>query len=210
MSTTCKTPLKAALYARVSTSNHGQDVGLQLDELRAVARQRGWQVVDEYIDEGVSGSKQSRPALDRLMVAVQRGEVDVVAVWKLDRLARSLKHLLAVLDTLRVQGVAFVSLRDAGVDTTTPQGRLMLQLLGAFAEFERSLIVERVRAGVARAQRKGVHCGRPKVEMDVRPALALAREGHSQRSIAEMLGVSRGTLRRRLREADQKPVPQAG
>ena len=209
MTTTCKTPQKAALYARVSTSNHGQDVGLQLDELRAVARQRGWQVVDEYIDEGVSGSKQSRPALDRLMTAVRSGQADVVAVWRFDRFARSTRHLLAALDEFRQVGVDFISIRES-VDTSTSVGKMVFTLIAAISEFEKALIVERVNAGVARAKAAGKHCGRPRVEMDVRPALALAREGHSQRSIAEMLGVSRGTLRRRLREADQKPVPQAG
>jgi len=209
MTTTCKTPQKATLYARVSTSNHGQDVGLQLDELRAVARQRGWQVVDEYIDEGVSGSKQSRPALDRLMTAVRSGQADVVAVWRFDRFARSTRHLLAALDEFRQVGVDFISIRES-VDTSTSVGKMVFTLIAAISEFEKALIVERVNAGVARAKAAGKHCGRPRVEMDVRPALALAREGHSQRAIAQMLGVSRGTLRRRLREADQKPVPQAG
>jgi len=209
MTTTCKTPQKATLYARVSTSNHGQDVGLQLDELRAVARQRGWQVVDEYIDEGVSGSKQSRPALDRLMTAVRSGQADVVAVWRFDRFARSTRHLLAALDEFRQVGVDFISIRES-VDTSTSVGKMVFTLIAAISEFEKALIVERVNAGGARAKAAGKHCGRPRVEMDVRPALALAREGHSQRAIAQMLGVSRGTLRRRLREADQKPVPQAG
>jgi len=209
MTTTTKIP-RAALYARVSTTGHGQDVGLQLDELRAVARQRDWQVVGEFIDEGVSGGEQTRPALDRLLDAARRGQVDLVAVWKLDRLGRSLQHLLQVLDELQHLGVGFVSLRDAGIDTTSATGRLMLHIIGAFATYERALIVERVVAGVRRAQAAGKHCGRPNVEMDVRPALALAREGHSQRAIAEMLGVSRGTLRRRLREVAQNPNAQAG
>ena len=125
---------RVALYARVSTL-HGQDVGLQLDELRQVAGQRGWDLVEEYVDEGVSGAKASRPGLDRLLADAQRGRFDVVLVWKLDRLGRSLQHLLGVLDGLAGWGVGFASVRDAGIDTTTPAGRLMLQILGAFADY---------------------------------------------------------------------------
>jgi DNA invertase Pin-like site-specific DNA recombinase len=207
---TTSKPIRAAIYARVSTTNHNQDVGLQLDELRAVAIQRGWQVVDEYVDEGISGTATERPALDRMLDDARRGKLGIVVVWRLDRLGRSLKHLLKILAELQHLGVGFVSLRDSGIDTTSATGRLMLHLLAAFAEYERALIRERVLAGVARAQAKGTHCGRPKVVMDVRPALALAREGHSQRTIAAMLGVSRGTLRRRLREAGQKPLLKPG
>ena len=193
-------PLRAALYARVSTTNHGQDVGLQLDELRQVAAQRGWEPV-EYIDEGVSGKKDSRPGVDRMMADVQAGRLDLVAVWKLDRLGRSLRHVLALLDTLTTHGVAFVSLRDAGLDTTTPAGRLFTAMIAAFADFEAEVLRERVIAGVRRAQAAGKHCGRPKVEMDLRPALALLKEGRSLKETSRILGVSRNTLRRRLREA---------
>jgi DNA invertase Pin-like site-specific DNA recombinase len=203
--TTSKSNLRVGIYARVSTTGHGQDVGLQLDELRSVAQQRGWTIVEEFVDEGVSGAAESRPALDRTLAAASTGKLDVVAVWKLDRLGRSLQHLLGVLDELRNFGVAFVSLRDAGMDTTTPSGRLMFQLLGAFAEFERSLIVERVRAGVARAQENGVHCGRPKVDLDLRPALALLDQGRGLKQVAVILQTSRSTLRRRLKEAGEWP-----
>lgn len=205
MKTASETRPRTALYARVSTTGHGQDVGLQLDELRQVAAQRGWEVVDEYVDEGISGSRESRPALDRMMDEARRGKLDVVCVWKLDRLGRSLQHLLALLDDLTNLRVGFVSLRDAGMDTTSPSGRLMFQLLGAFAEFERSLTVERVRAGVARAQAAGKHCGRPKVEVDLRPALSMLDGGYGLKAVANSLGVSRATLRRRLREADEWP-----
>jgi len=174
---------------------------LQLEELRQVASQRGWRVIGEYVDEGISGCRQDRPALGRLLIDAQRGRIDTVVVWKLDRLGRSLQHLLRLLDDLQRLGVGFVSVRDAGIDTTTAQGRLMLQVLGAFAEFERALIQERVRAGVERAQAAGKHCGRPKVEVDVRPALALIKEGHGLKAISTMLKMSRSTLRRRLTEA---------
>jgi hypothetical protein len=116
-------PQRAALYARVSTKD--QDAQLQLEELRRLAEQRGWTVVKEYVDEGVSGSKASRPGLDLLMADARAGKLDVVAVWKLDRLGRSLQHLLRTLDDLSGWGVLFVSARDAGLDTTTASGQLM-------------------------------------------------------------------------------------
>jgi len=201
-------PVRAALYARVSTTGHGQDVGLQLDELRQVAAQRGWTVARDYVDAGVSGAKTSRPALDRLLADAREGRVDVVAIWKLDRLARSVSHLLELADSLNAWGVGLVSVRDAHVDTTTPAGRFTLQILGAVAELERSLIRERVVAGVRRAQAAGKHCGRPKVEMDLRPALAMLDQGHGLKTTAKALGVSRATLRRRLEEGGAWPRPE--
>lgn len=206
--TTTKIP-RVALYARVSTTGHGQDVGLQLDELRAVADQRRWNVVGEFTDEGISGASKERPGLDAMMNEARLGKVDLVAVWKLDRLGRSLQHLLALLDELGDLGVGFVSIRDAGIDTTSATGRLMLHIIGAFAAYERELIRERVLAGVRRAQSNGTHCGRPRVDLDLRPALALLDKGHSVREVAEILGVARGTLRRRLAEVDHNPVSEA-
>ena len=200
-------PIRAALYARVSTLNHGQDVGLQLDELRQVAAMRGWESV-AYVDEGVSGKRDSRPGLDRMMADVQAGKVDLVAVWKLDRLGRSLRHTLGLLETFTQHGVEFVSLRDAGLDTTTPAGRLFTAMIAAFAAFEADLIRERVIAGVRRAQAAGKHCGRPKVELDLRPALAMIEQGHGLKTTAKALGVSRATLRRRLTEAGEWPRPE--
>ena len=199
---------RAALYARTSTSGKGQDVELQLDELRRVAAHRGWGVAGEYLDVGVSGSKDSRPGLDRMMASAQAGKLDLVVVWRLDRLGRSLAHLLRLLDQLQGWGVGFVSLRDAGIDTTTAAGRLMLQLVGAFAEFERSLIQERVIAGVRRAQAAGTHCGRPKVEFDLRPALAMLDQGHGLKTTAKAIGITRTTLRQRLLEAGEWPRPR--
>ena len=200
-------PPRAALYGRVSTTGKGQDVGLQLEELRRVAEQRGWRPGDEYTDEA-SGATQHRPGLDRMLADVQAGSVDLVAVWKLDRLGRSLQHLLVLTETLTAAGVDLVSIRDPGIDTTSPSGRLLLQLLGAFAEFERGLIRERVVAGVRRAQARGTHCGRPLVELDLRPALAMLDRGHGLKTTAKALGVSRATLRRRLTEAGEWPRPR--
>jgi len=201
-------PLRAALYARVSTLN-GQDVGLQLDELRQVAGQRGWEVVAEFCDEGLSGAKTERPGLHRMLEQAREGRIDLVAIWKLDRLARSVAHLLHLADSLNAWGVGLVSVRDAHVDTTTPAGRFTLQILGAVAELERSLIRERVVAGVRRAQASGKHCGRPKVELDLRPAVALLEQGRSLKETSRILGLSRNTLRRRLREAGAWPLPEA-
>ncbi len=200
-------PMRAALYARVSTTGKGQDVGLQLDELRQVAAQRGWVISGEYIDDGVSGTKDRRPQLDHMVKDAKAGRFDLVVVFKLDRLARSLRHLLTLSDDLTSWGVGLVSLRDAGIDTTSASGRLLLQVLGAFSEFEAAVIRERVIAGVRRAQAQGKHCGRPRVHLDLRPAVAMLDSGSSLREAAEAMGVSRSTLRRRLKEAGMWPAP---
>jgi len=200
-------PRRVGLYARVSTANHNQDVELQLSELRRVAGQRNWTVLDEYVDDGVSGTEQSRPALDRMMADARSGKIDVIAVWRFDRFARSTQHLLSALEEFRVLGVSFVSIREQ-VDTATPAGKVLFTLIAAISEFERTLIVERVRAGVANAKSKGIHCGRPKVDTDIRPALALLEQERGLKQVASILNVSRSTLRRRLEEAGEWPRPQ--
>lgn len=134
--------MRAALYARVSTTDKGQDVDLQLNDLREFAQTRGFEAF-EYVDQGVSGSTAKRPSLDEMLKAARARKIDVVVVWKLDRLGRSLVHLLHLLNELEALGVAFISLREQ-IDMTTPAGRLMAHLMGAFAEFERDLIQERV------------------------------------------------------------------
>ncbi len=144
---------RVALYARVSTLNN-QDPEMQLAELREYAGRRGWQIVEEFTDQGVSGCKESRPALNRLMSDACRRRFDAVLVWKIDRFGRSLKHLVNALAELAALGVAFISLRD-NLDLSTPSGRLMFQIIGAMAEFERALIQERVRAGLRNARAKG-------------------------------------------------------
>jgi DNA invertase Pin-like site-specific DNA recombinase len=150
-----------ALYARVSTSDKGQDSGLQLRELREYCQRRGLTVGQEFVDEGISGAKDSRPQLDKLMAAVVNGEFSTIMVWKFDRFARSVQHLLRALDTFNKLGVHFVSLTE-GVDTSTPMGKFTLTVLGAVGELERSMLIERVRAGMRNAQAKGIHCGRPR------------------------------------------------
>src|SRR5712672_2653153 len=156
---------RMAIYARVSTTNHGQDVTLQTLELEQFAEARGWRMIGAYIDDGVSGAKDSRPELNRLMADAHRRRFDVVAVWKFDRFARSVSHLLRALDTFRVLGIEFVSLSES-LDTATPAGRMVFTVLGAVAELERSLIVERVRAGLRNAKAKGKRLGRPKKILD--------------------------------------------
>ena len=152
---------RVALYARVSTSNGQQNPEMQLAELREYAARRDLTIAGEYVDH-VSGSKESRPALNKLMQDAHSRKFDAVLVWKIDRWGRSLKHLVTSLADLDAYGIAFVSLRDS-LDLGTPSGRLMMQLLGAMAEFERSLIVERVRAGLKNARSKGKTLGRPKL-----------------------------------------------
>src|SRR5262245_51944973 len=172
--------MKLALYVRVSTSE--QTVDPQLDRLREYAQARGLEVVGEYIDAGQSGAKASRPALDRLVADTKRRRFDAVAVVKLDRLGRSLHHLLTLLGELEALGVDLISLDD-GLDTRTPVGRLFFQIRGAFAEYERALIVERTRAGIAAARRRGRHPGRPRV-LDQKAkarAVRLRRSGKSLR-----------------------------
>ena len=191
--------MKAALYARVSTTQHGQDVGLQLSELRRVATQRDW-LSYEYIDDGVSGTLRQRPALDRMMNDVRSGRIQIVAVWRFDRFARSTAHLIEAMEEFRSIKVDFVSLRDQ-VDTSTPFGRAMFTITAAIAELERELTVERIRAGIAEAKANGVHCGRPPVPFSddqVQAAIALQEQGWGVRRIAKTLGVSKSVLHRKL------------
>ncbi len=154
-----RTPqIRAALYARVSTANNGQDPTMQTRELREYCERRGWNVVGEYVDVGISGAKEKRPELDRLMVDGHKRRFDVVVVWKFDRFARSVSHLLRALETFRSLRIEFVSFSEQ-MDTTTPAGKMVFTVLGAVAELERSLIVERVKAGLRNARAKGKRLG---------------------------------------------------
>jgi DNA invertase Pin-like site-specific DNA recombinase len=188
---------RVALYARVSTLA-GQSPEMQLVELREYAIRRGWNVTEEYVDHGVSGAKESRPALNRLMADAKQRRFDLVAVWKIDRFGRSLKHLVNALAELESLGVAFVSLKDS-LDLTTASGRLLFQLVAAMAEFERSLIQERVRAGIRNARAKGRRLGRPRLKVDHGRIARLRANGASLRAISEQLGISVGSVHRALR-----------
>ena len=188
--------MRAAIYARVSTVN-GQSPEMQLAELREYASRRGWEIFGEYVDSGISGAKESRPELNRLMADAHRRHFDVVLCWKVDRFGRSLKHLVNALADLDSYGVAFVSLRDS-LDLSTPSGRLMFQIIGAMAEFERSLIQERVRAGLRNAKLRGKTLGRPRRIVNGDEMARLREQGASFREIAEAVGASPGTVRTRL------------
>ena len=185
---------RVALYARVSTLN-GQDPEMQLSELREYASRRGWSITREYVDQGVSGSKESRPQLNQLMADAHWRKFDAVLVWKIDRWGRSLTHLVNSLADLAAYGVAFVSFRD-NLDLSTPSGRLMFQIIGAMAEFERSLIQERVKAGLRNARAKGKKFGRPRVEIDAVRVAELRRDGLSWSQVCRTLNVSKGSAQR--------------
>jgi DNA invertase Pin-like site-specific DNA recombinase len=195
---------RVAIYARVSTKD--QDPEVQLRELRGYAERRGDTVVEEYVDHGVSGAKDRRPALDRLMADARRRRFDAVVVWRFDRFARSVKHLVLALDEFQTIEVAFVSLREA-LDFGTPMGRAMFAVIGAMAELEREVIRERVRAGIAKARAAGKCFGRPRrwTNAQVESAARLRAEGASWRTIAQSVGLPVRTVRRALGVAKATP-----
>jgi len=194
---------RVAIYARVSTKD--QDPALQIEELRQAVSNRKWAIADEYVDV-ISGTRSTRPELQRLLQDAKRGNFDVLMVWKSNRMARSLQHLLDVLEKLRLWGVDFVSLTEP-FDTTTSAGTLIFQIFGAIAEFERSLTTERVRAGIKRARKIGKHIGRPHVTVDANTVHSLSENGLSQRDIANRLKISQSTVSRILQGkwSDSKP-----
>jgi DNA invertase Pin-like site-specific DNA recombinase len=196
---------RCAVYARVSTLD--QEPENQLAELRRYVAARGWDAPVEYVDHGVSGAKDRRPALDRLVTDARRRKFDVLVTWKLDRLGRNLKHLITLLEDLQALGVAFVSLGE-GIDATTPAGKLQMHILGAIAEFERGRIVERVRAGIARARAQGKRLGRQPYAITDAQFEAVA--DRSVREAAQALGVSRSVVHRwRLAQVSRKPLESA-
>jgi DNA invertase Pin-like site-specific DNA recombinase len=201
-------PVRVAIYGRISTTNHGQDIGLQTRELRQFAEARGWQVVGEYLDEGISGAKDSRPELNRLMADAHRRRFDVVCVWRFDRFARSVSHLLRALETFKALGIDFVSYSEQ-MDTSTPAGKMVFTVLGAVAELERSLTVERVRAGLRNARAKGKTLGRPRVVVDAARITALRSQGLSWAKIGEALGIGEGTVRRSAQASAINPSETA-
>lgn len=194
---------RVAVYSRVST-NHGQDPELQLRELREYTASRGLTIIQEYTDVGYSGSKESRPALNQLMADARRRRFDAVLVWKLDRFGRSLRHLVNALAELEALGLSFISLRD-NLDLSTPSGRLMFQIIGAMAEFERSLIQERVKAGLRNAKAKGKRLGRPRVVVDKTAINTMRASGASWRTISKKLGIGLGTVHRSAQPRSKNP-----
>jgi DNA invertase Pin-like site-specific DNA recombinase len=190
---------RVALYARVSTNNHQQDPELQLRELREYAKTRGWRVVDEYVDY-MTGSKDVRPQLNRLMGDAHRRRFDAIVVWKIDRFGRSLRHLVNALADLDSYGVAFISLHD-NLDLSTPTGRLMFNIIGAMAEFERSLIQERVKAGLRNARAKGRKLGRPRMRVDLDRVHALRETGLTWRAVGEEMNLAHSLVYKAARQS---------
>ena len=201
--------MRLATYSRVSTGD--QTVAPQLDALRQYAAARGLEIVQEFVDHGVSGSKDRRPALDEMMAQAKRREFDAIAVVKLDRLARSVRHLTTLAAEFEALGIDLICV-DQQIDTSTPAGRFLFNTLGAVAELERDLIRERVASGVKSARRRGVRFGRPTVLDDEQRARVrrLRASGHSIRAIARTLGVSKSVVSRELSRKSPSGEPLAG
>jgi DNA invertase Pin-like site-specific DNA recombinase len=187
--------MRVAIYCRVSTVE--QNTAMQLEELRAYCQRRQWDIVEEFIDSGVSGAKERRPALDRLLADAKRRKFDSVLVYRYDRFARSLRQLVNALCEFDSLGIHFVSLHE-GVDTSTPNGRLVFGIFASIAEFERELIRGRVRSGIAAARARGRRLGRPRMAIDVARAASLRAEGRSLRAIAAELGCSHALVNKTL------------
>jgi len=183
--------MKAAIYGRVSTA--AQDTNLQMREVRQFVQRRGWQIVEEYIDKGISGCKEKRPALDKLMSDAKRRRFDAVVVYRYDRFARSLRHLVNALEEFRALGIEFVSIHE-GVDTSTPNGRLVFGIFASIAEFERELIRARVRSGLAAAKARGIQLGRPALRKftakEIKQLRRDRRKGMPFQELAQLHGTS--------------------
>lgn len=187
---------RVVLYLRVSTLDQHPET--QLHDLRQMAAQRGYQIVDQFTDR-ISGTKAKRPGLDQLMAGARRGRFDVVLVWASDRIARSVKHFIEVLDELNRLNIEFVSFREQ-IDTGGPLGRALVVIIGAIAELERNLIIERVRAGMRRARLEGRHIGRTPLMLDHAAIRRERGQGRSLRQIAKSHRISTATVQRVLRE----------
>ena len=181
---------RVALYARVSTTDQSTDS--QLLDLRRYVSERGWHTFREYTDNGVSGTKDSRPALNQLMDDAKKRRFDAVLVWRFDRFARSTKHLILALEEFRNLGVDFVSYQE-NIDTSSPLGSAIFTIISAVAQLERDIIAERVKAGLRRAKENGKKLGRPKVKVDLDQVKALHSQGYSTRAIAQELGLTKST-----------------
>jgi len=199
--------IRAVIYARVSTTN-GQHPEMQLAEVREYCTRRGWKVSNEYVDRGISGSRERRPELDRLLADCRKRRVDAVVVYRYDRFARSLRQLVNALEEFRGLGIDFVSLHE-GVDTSTPNGRLVFGIFATIAEFERELICDRVRSGLAAAKARGKAVGRPRVVVDAQQIASQRAQGRSWAAIAEGMGVGEGTVRRAAQASAKTPLAGA-
>ena len=187
---------RVAIYCRVSTLDQSTDS--QLLDLKRYIQERGWHIFKEYCDNGISGTKDSRPALNELMDDAKKRRFDVVLVWRFDRFARSTKHLILALEEFRNLGIDFVSYQE-NIDTRSPLGSAIFTIISAVAQLERDIIAERVKAGLRRAKDRGKRLGRPQgTALDIEAASRLRREGMGLRQIAEKLGSSKTTVSRVL------------
>jgi DNA invertase Pin-like site-specific DNA recombinase len=186
---------------------NGQHTEMQLVELREYIARRGWQVVGEFVDEGICGARERRPELDRLWADCRKRKVDAVVVYRYDRFARSLRQLVNALEEFRALGIDFVSLHE-GVDTSTPNGRLVFGIFASIAEFERELIRSRVRSGLAAAKARGKRLGRPRTGVDAAQVARLRASGASWREISEQMGIGVGTACRAFQQRS-KNVPES-
>jgi len=189
---------RVAIYCRVSTLDQSTDP--QLLDLRRYVRERGWHIFREYVDEGISGTKDSRPALNELMDDAKKRRFDVVLVWRFDRFARSTKHLILALEEFKNLGIDFVSYQE-NIDTSSPLGSAIFTIISAVAQLERDIIAERVKAGLRRARENGKKLGRPKVSVDMDQVKALHSQGYSTRAIAEELGLTKSTAANLVKKA---------
>jgi DNA invertase Pin-like site-specific DNA recombinase len=196
--------MRAAVYCRVSTLDQHPET--QLMDLRQLADQRGFEVVKVYTDHGISGTRVRRPGLDEMLSDARRGRFQVLLIWSCDRIARSTRHLLEVLDELTRLQIQFVSFREA-LDTSGALGRAVTVIIGAIAELERSLIIERVRAGMRRAKLEGRHIGRKPLDLDTTAIVADRARGLSLRQIAKIHQISTATVRRIL-SAQKSGIPE--
>jgi DNA invertase Pin-like site-specific DNA recombinase len=187
--------MRTALYARVSTNDKGQDPEVQMREMREFCPRRGWEIVDAYIDSGISGSKERRPQLDRLMADARKRKFDAVLVYRFDRFARSMRQLVNALAEFQSLGIEFISLHE-GIDTSTPNGRLVFGIMASIAEFERELIRDRVKSGIQHARAKGRRLGRPRVHVNAAQIANLRRQDRSWAEISTETGLSAGVVKR--------------
>ena len=194
---------KVALYVRVSTASQTTDN--QTLELKQYCERQGWMIVKTYSDTGISGASRERPALDEMLADATANKWECLVCWKIDRLARSTSHLLDILKQLKTAGVGFCSMTEA-IDTTSPQGRMLLTFLGAIAEFERELIRERIKSGLNRTRAEGTKLGRPRLGFDVTKAIELRDSGLGYKQIARELNIPRTTLFRSLSAIPKTPV----